>query len=75
MARSRSIDYRVGFSGDTSQLEAAIKKATESLTKLGTSPDTLRRGLEGASRSALELSQHLNTAFNQDTGKLDLIKF
>lgn len=75
MARSRSIDYRVGFSGDTSQLEAAIKKATESLTKLGSSPDVLRRGLEGASRSALELSQHLNTAFNQDTGKLDLIKF
>ena len=75
MARSRDIEYRVGFTGDTSQLEAAVKKATDSLTKLGTSPEALNRGLEGASRSALELSNHLNAAFNQNTGKLDLIKF
>ena len=75
MARSRDIEYRVGFSGDVSQLEAAVKKATDSLNKLGTSPETLRTGLEGASRAALELSNHLSSAFNQSTGKLDLVKF
>ena len=48
----------------------------QSLQKLGTSPNLqLTQQLREASSAALDLSNHLHNAYNQDTGKLDLINF
>lgn len=47
-----------------------------SLQKLGTSPNLqLTQQLKNASNEALNLSNHLRNAFNQETGQLDLVTF
>jgi len=35
----------------------------------------LKKGLEGAANAALELNNHLQNAYNANTGKLDLTRF
>lgn len=48
----------------------------QALQKLGTAPNLqLTAQLREASKAALDLSNHLHNAFNQETGKLDLVNF
>lgn len=75
MANKRRLNYEIGVTADTSQLNS-LKQAIKTLQEVGNSPlkgttDEIQR----AKTAAIELSQHLRTAFNQDTGKLDLITF
>ena len=45
------------------------------MQELGTKPENLQKGLEGAAHAAVELNNHLRNAYNVDTGKLDLTRF
>lgn len=73
---AKKLNYEVGFTGDTSQLKAALNDAVKALQKLGTSSTTqMTQGMREASKSALELANNLKTATNQETGKLDLVTF
>lgn len=73
---AKRLNYEIGFTGDTKQLQQAIDTAVKSLQKLGTNSSfQLTSELKEASQSALELSTNLQKAVNQDTGKLDLIDF
>ena len=73
---AKRLNYEVGFTADTSQLASAVSQAVQSLQKLGTSPNLqLTQNLRQASQAALDLSVNLQSAYNRDTGKLDLSAF
>ena len=73
---AKKLNYEIGFTADTRQLQQAIDAAVKSLQKLGTNPAYgLTEELSQASKSALDLSNNLQKAINQNTGKLDLIDF
>ena len=56
---AKRLNYQIGFTGDTSQLTAAINDAVLSLQKLGATPtNLLTDDLKQASNAALELSNH-----------------
>lgn len=73
---AKRLNYEIGFTGDTKQLQQAIDTAVKSLQKLGTNSSfQLTSDLKEASKSALDLATNLQKAVNQNTGKLDLIDF
>lgn len=73
---AKKLNYEIGFTGNTTQLQQAIDTAVKSLQKLGTNSSfQLTSQLKEASNSALELAVNLQKAVNQDTGKLDLMNF
>lgn len=68
--------YKIGFQADTSQLQSALNQAMQSLQRLGTSPNLqATKQLKEASKAAMDLQTHLRNAYNQETGKLDLVTF
>lgn len=67
--------YQIGFTGDTSQLKASLESAVSALNKLGTGNFRLDDKLRSAASAALDLSVNLSKAFNQQTGRLDLLDF
>lgn len=72
----KRIEYQIGFTADTSSLQKSLDTAMKSLQSIGTNPKLqLTQELRNASTAALDLSNHLRTAFNQQTGKLDLVTF
>lgn len=75
MANQR-IEYRIGFTADTSQLKKSLNETISTLEKLGSSSSMqLTKGLREGSQYALELGKNLRLAINQKTGQLDLTKF
>ena len=76
MAKRLNYEYKIGFTGDTSQLEAAVKKATESLDNLGRAHfGSLNKDLKEGAQAALQLSANLKQAYNSQTGELNLTTF
>ena len=71
---SKRLNYTIGVDADTSKLEASLNDAFSRLNRIG-SQVNLTTDLRNASQAALELSSHLNKAFNQQTGKFDLVTF
>ena len=71
---AKRLNYTIGVDADTSKLELQLKKAYESLSKIGNSRQ-ITTNLQKASSSALELANNLSKAINQNTGKLDLSAF
>lgn len=71
---AKRLNYTIGVDADTSKLEAQLNDAFSRLNRIG-SQVNLTTDLRNASQAALELSSHLNKAFNQQTGKFDLVTF
>lgn len=71
---AKRLNYTIGVDADTSKLEASLNDAFSRLNRIG-SQVNLTTDLRNASQAALELSSHLNKAFNQETGKFDLVTF
>ena len=71
---AKRLNYTIGVDADTSKLEASLNDAFSRLNRIG-SQVNLTTDLRNASQAALELSSHLNKAFNQQTGKFDLVTF
>ena len=71
---AKRLNYTIGVDADTSKLEASLNDAFSRLNRIG-SQVNLTTDLRNASQAALELSSHLNKAFNQQTGKFDLVMF
>lgn len=71
---AKRLNYTIGVDADTSKLEASLNDAFSRLNRIG-SQVNLTTNLRNASQAALELSSHLNKAFNQQTGKFDLVTF
>ena len=73
---ARKIEYQIGFSADTSQLQAALKEAASALQQIGNnSSNRLTTELRTAADAALQLETHLANAYNTETGRLDLSAF
>lgn len=71
---AKRLNYTIGVDADTSKLEVSLNDAFSRLNRIG-SQVNLTTDLRNASQAALELSGHLNKAFNQQTGKFDLVTF
>lgn len=71
---AKRLNYIIGVDADTSKLQVSLNKAFNSLNKIG-SQIGITDELKNASKTALELSNHLDKAFNKTTGKLDLSIF
>lgn len=71
---AKRLNYTIGVTADTSKLEASLSDAFSRLNRIG-SQINLTTDLENASQAALELSSHLDKAFNRETGKFDLVTF
>ena len=71
---AKRLNYTIGVDADTSKLEASLNDAFSRLNRIG-SQVNLTTDLRNASQAALELSSHLNKAFNKETGKFDLVTF
>ena len=71
---AKRLNYTIGVTADTSKFEALLSEAFNKLNRIG-SQANLTTDLENASQAALELSNHLNKAFNRETGKFDLVTF
>lgn len=73
---ARKIEYQIGFTADTSQLQTALKEAASALQNIGkSSSNQLTAQLREASQAALDLETHLSNAYNAETGSLDLTVF
>lgn len=76
MAGNR-IQYEVGFTADTSQLQKKLESVMQTLSQMGarSKRTSLTRELQEGIQAATQLGGALKSAFNTDTGKLDLSKF
>lgn len=78
---SKRMEWQIGFSADTKQLERQLDSVKERLQKISSldfAKDNrfpLTEKIEQASLAAGDLLQRLNQATNIDTGRLDLSKF
>lgn len=73
---AKRLTYQVGFTADTSQLQATVQQAVQSLSQLSFAGNNqLTAELQAASAAASQLGVNLQNAFNVSTGKLDLIDF
>ncbi len=74
---AKRLNYEIGISGNTKELEAALESAMSSLSKLGSlsTGAKITKDLTAAATAARELEGFLNNAVNVNTGKLDLSKF
>lgn len=71
---AKRLNYTIGVNADTSQLQAQLKSAINSLNTVG-NKISLAPSIQEASRAALDLVQNLQRATNPTTGSLDLSKF
>lgn len=71
---AKRLNYTIGVNADTSQLQAQLKSAINSLNTVG-NKISLAPSIQEASRAALDLAQNLQRATNPTTGSLDLSKF
>lgn len=71
---AKRLNYTIGVDADTSKFEASLNDAFSRLNKIG-SQINFTTELKKGSQAALELSSHLDKAFNKETGKLDLSTF
>ena len=71
---AKRLNYTIGVDADTSKFEASLNEAFSKLNKIG-SQINFTTELKKGSQAALELSSHLDKAFNKETGKLDLATF
>lgn len=71
---AKRLNYQIGITADTSQFVASLNEAFSALNQMG-SQMHLTNDLKAASQAAIELSSHLNNAFNKETGSLDLVSF
>lgn len=75
---AKQLNVNLAFQADTSQAKQAIMDLQSSLSKVATmnisAPGIDANKIKAASNAAKELSVHLNSAFNANTGKLDLSK-
>lgn len=77
MAGNR-IQYEVGFTADTSQLQKKLESVMQTLNQMSTKMPfgiTLTKDINQGIQAATQLGGALKNAFNVDTGKLDLQKF
>ena len=76
MAGNR-IQYEVGFTADTSQLQKKLESVMQTLNQMGARSrrTSLTQELQEGIQAATQLGGALKSAFNTDTGKLDLSKF
>lgn len=76
MAGNR-IQYEVGFTADTSQLQKKLESVMQTLSQMGarSKRTSLTQELQEGIQAATQLGGALKSAFNTDTGKLDLSKF
>ena len=71
---AKRLNYEIGFKADTTQLKKDVQSVLSTLQTLSSRKvdlgidDSIREG----ARAALELQQHLENAFNVDTGKINL---
>lgn len=78
---NRSIMVDLKFQADTSQAKAKMKELQTSLSQLQSISNQnlpmnqLSSGLDQAKNAAAQLQVQLKSAFNQNTGKLDLSRF
>ena len=77
---SKRMEWQIGFTADTKQLEKQLDNVKEQLRnisslKFADNNFPLTEKMEQASLAAGDLLQRLNQATNVDTGKLDLSKF
>lgn len=73
----KRLNYVVGFTADTTQLKKSMDDVQQSLNNISMGMEhgvRLPNYLSEASRAASELSAHLHSAYNAETGKLDLSK-
>lgn len=77
MANKRRLNYELGLTVDTSQLQKSLNDAFISLNKISNlkSGSGVSSAITDAARAAKELQQHLSGALNPSSGKLDLSKF
>lgn len=74
---AKHLNYEIGFKADTRELKSDIKSLVRELNEISKNRINLNLDddLRSAARAAIELENHLKSAMNQDTGKLDLSKF
>ncbi len=74
---AKQLNVNLAFTADTSQAKTQISQLTKTLQEIQSKPATLfdDANLKRASQAALELQKHLQSAFDVNTGKLDLSKF
>lgn len=75
---TKQVQYKIGFSADTSEAESSLKKLETSLKRISTIHlDSFMddASLESAAKAAQDLQAHLHKAVNADTGKLNLNAF
>lgn len=78
MAKQLNVD--LNFRANTEQAKKAINELTTALKKVAKMPGSAEvifddTSITQASKAALELQQHLQSAVNVNTGKLDLSRF
>ena len=74
----QKISVDLMFKANTQAAKKNINDLSQSLFKIANmqfDPKISDKTILQASKSAQELSRHLNAAFNVDTGKMDLVKF
>lgn len=74
---AKRLNVELGFTTNTSDAKKQINELVGLLQKIQTTPSKIfdDQNLKDASKAAQELQQHLNSAINTDTGKLDLTRF
>lgn len=71
---AKRLNYTIGVDADTSKLQEQLQVIFNSLNSISNRA-SMAPSIQEASRAALELSQNLQKAINQNTGTLDLGKF
>lgn len=74
---AKRLNYQVGFTVDSTQLLAAVNKATQSLREVSSLQlnTGITEDITNAALAAQNLERCLTNAINVDTGNLDLSKF
>lgn len=74
---AKKLNIELGFTANTSQAKKEVESLINQLQKIQTTPSSLfnEKDIQSASKAAQQLQQHIRSAVNTDTGKLDLTKF
>ncbi|MCM1323990.1 MAG: hypothetical protein NC218_07500 [Acetobacter sp.] len=75
---AKRLNYEVGFTAETSELNAALQKVQNDLSKISlgkTGSTSVTSEINEAADAAGRLGLALKNAISVDTGRLDLSKF
>ena len=73
---NKVITYQVNFQGNTSGIKTSLQSLQQDLKAITSTPIRFDDGsITSAINNVKQLEQHLKTATNVDTGKLDISKF